>query len=99
MKNYVSFIMNLKKTIIVIVAVVGLTGIRLATLIDDPQHLITPDPDCPICQAYQSQVLLITESNLTTPSTLQVYLNEQSPVNPNSDIFHPILSIRAPPFS
>ena len=76
-----------------------MTGIRLATLIDDPDHLIVPDPDCPICQAYQSQVLLVSNADLTTPSTLLLYLNEQTPIDSNSDPVDPILSIRAPPIS
>lgn len=89
--------MKLKRTIIVLIAVVGLVGVRLATLIDNPEHLIVPDSDCPICQAYQSQVLLVSDTDFTAPTTLLSYLNEQTPIDPNLDLFYPILSIRAPP--
>ena len=91
--------MRLKTKIVVSIAIAGLIGIRLAMLIDDPEHLIIPDPDCPICQAYQSQILLVSDANLTLPSTLLLYLNEQTPIDPDSDLVHPILSIRAPPIS
>ena len=93
------FIMKLRRTIIISIAIAGLIGIRLATMIDDPEHLVVPDPDCPICQAYQSQVLLVSEANLISPSILLLYINEQAPVDPYSDHVHPILSIRAPPIS
>ena len=89
--------MKLKKTIIVLIAVIGLTGIRLAVLIDDPEHLVAPDPDCPICQAYQSQVLLVSDVNPISPSTLLLYLNEHAPIDLYSNPLQPILSIRAPP--
>ncbi len=91
--------MKLKTMIVVFIAVIGLVGVRLATLIDDPEHLITPDEDCPICQAYHSQVLLVAEADLNAPPTLLLYLSAQIPIDPNIDIFHPILSIRAPPIS
>ena len=91
--------MSLKRKIVLSIAIVGLIGIRLATLIDDPDHLITPDPDCPICQAYQSQVLVVSETDLTSPTTLLSYLNEQNPFDLDLDFVHPILSIRAPPIS
>ena len=91
--------MRLKSYIVTFIIIIGLTGIRLATLIDDPEHLIAPDPDCPICQAYQSQVLLDSNADLTSPTTFLLYLNEQTPIHPYSDPVHPILSIRAPPIS
>ena len=91
--------MRLKSNIVVLIIIIGLIGIRLAILIDDPEHIIVPDPDCPICQAYQSQVLLVSNADLTSPSTLLLYLNEQTPIDSYSDPVDPILSIRAPPIS
>ncbi|MCK4558142.1 MAG: hypothetical protein KAV45_00055 [Calditrichia bacterium] len=91
--------MRLKSNIIVLIVIIGLTGIRLAILIDDPEHLIVPDPDCPICQAYQSQVLLVSNADLTSLSTLLLYFKEQTTIDSYSHPVDPILSIRAPPIS
>ena len=89
--------MKLRSILVVLIAILGLTGIRLAMLIDDPEHLLVPDPDCPICQAYQSQVLLVSEADLTSPAILLTYLNDRAPIKNHSNPILPILSIRAPP--
>jgi len=77
--------------------IIGLIGIGLATLIDDPEHIVNPDPDCPICQAYKTQVLLTVYVDLASPSILLLYLNEPQPNDLYSESHRPLLSIRAPP--
>ena len=81
----------------ILVIIIGLIDLRLATLVDDPEHLINPDPDCPVCQAYQSQVLLTPDIELITPSMPLIYLNESRPSDLYSESHHHLLSIRAPP--
>jgi hypothetical protein len=87
-----------RASIIAILAIVaGLIGIRLATLVDDPEHLINPDPDCSICQAYQSQVLLVPDIDIISPSKILLFLNEPRPTDLYSEFHNPLFSIRAPP--
>ena len=45
------------KTIILLL-ITGFIGIQFASVIDDPEHLIQPDPDCPICLAAQSPIFI-----------------------------------------
>ena len=89
-----------RESIITILAlIIGLIGISLVTLIDDPAHLVDPDPDCPLCQADKTQVLLTSNIDLSSPSILLLYLNELRPNDLYSEYYNPLFSIRAPPLA
>jgi hypothetical protein len=90
--------MGLKAKIFLWWIIAGLLAIRLSIIIDNPAHLLTPDPNCPICQAYQSQVLLDFDSPVTTPFLVLIYINESYQLDIVSDPIITIDSIRAPPF-
>lgn len=91
--------MRLNSKILLWIIILGLVVIRLSTLIDDPQHLLIPDSDCPICQAYQSQVLLNSQAEVSLFSLVIQYFKEQIPLDLKSEPTFSIYTIRAPPYS
>ena len=92
------YYMRLKTYLLFCLVTFSLIGIRLSIAIDDPDHLLIPNPDCPICQAYNSPVFIDFDINVTSLSIILAYLNEQSPEDLyfNSLILKGL--IRAPPF-
>jgi len=78
--------------------IAGLLAKRLSIIIDDPNHLLAPDSECPICQAYQSQVLFESDISVATPFLVFIYINELYPCDVISDPIIGVDSIRAPPF-
>jgi len=77
----------------------GFIGILLAVLIDDPDHLIEPDPDCPICLAAKTQICITPQISLSFIPNVIHFLNERSPFHHYKDHYFSTLSIRAPPQS
>jgi hypothetical protein len=90
--------MRSKAKVLLWVIILGLVAIRLSTLIDDPEHLVTPDSDCPICQAYQSQLVVDSQVEVILFSLVVLYLNELATLDSFPDLTFTIHSIRAPPF-
>lgn len=79
--------------------VLGIITIQLIPLLDDPSHLMRPDPNCPMCMAYQTYVLLghaicigIMVSVISIIAQTYIF-NKYS--HPNITI----ITVRAPPFS
>jgi len=85
--------------VILFIIFIGFIGIQFAAVIDDPEHLIEPDPDCPICLAAKTQVCITPQISIGfTPNVIH-YLVEKSPFNLEKENHLSILSIRAPPIS
>ena len=91
------YYMGSKAKLLPWIIVLGLLTIRLSIIIDDPEHILIPHSDCPICQAYQSQVLLDSGIQYTFPSIVLIYVNELAPLDAHNDPVFQIHSIRAPP--
>jgi hypothetical protein len=79
------------------IIVLGLLAIRFSIIIDDPDHILIPHSDCPICQAYQSQVLLDSGIQYTFPSIVLIFISELPELDTHIDPIIQIHSIRAPP--
>jgi len=84
---------------IYLLTVAGLIGIQLATIIDDPDHIAEPDPNCPICIAANTPVCIDTDITISFNPDIIFYLIETSSNNPYSEYYYLNLSIRAPPHS
>jgi hypothetical protein len=80
------------------IIVIGLLTIRFSIIIDDPEHMLIPHADCPICQAYQSQVLLDSGIQYTFHSIVLIFISELPALDTHDDPIINIHSIRAPPF-
>ncbi len=77
--------------------VISILSIQLVPLFDDPDHLMTAEPDCPICLAYETQVLLTTVDVAEPVLNLIFIISESQPVNFYDHPFISIFTIRAPP--
>ena len=85
--------------VIFFITLAGFVGIQFATLIDDPQHLVEPDPDCPICLAAETQVCIDPPISFSFTPAILLYLAEKEPLDQELNNYSLILSIRAPPLS
>ncbi len=77
----------------------GIIGIQFAAIIDDPQHLAEPDPNCPICLAAQTQVYITPQVSISFTPDIIVYLTDNAPGNPENENHLTSITIRAPPLS
>ena len=84
---------------IYLLTIAGLIGIQLATIIDDPDHIAEPDPNCPICIASQTRACIDPDISISFTPDIIFYLIETSAYNPYSEYYYSNLSIRAPPHS
>lgn len=84
---------------ILFIAFIGFVSIQFATLIDDPQHLVEPDPDCPICLAAKTQVCIDPDISISFTQDIILYLVDDAPFNQDKENYFSIKSIRAPPLS
>ena len=78
---------------------IGFISIQFATVIDDPEHLLEPDPDCPICLAAKTQVCITPQIPIGFTPNIIHHLVEKSPFNEEKENYLSNLSIRAPPQS
>ena len=76
------------------IAFVGFIGIQFASILDDPQHLVEPDPDCPICLAAKTQVYLTPRISVSFTPDIIYYLIEKAPFNQEKENCSSIISIR-----
>jgi hypothetical protein len=81
------------------IALVGFIGIQFATVIDDPQHLVEPDPNCPICLASKTEVCSNPHISIIFTPDIILYLVESKPLDQEIENYFSIKSIRAPPLS
>ncbi len=81
------------------IALVGFIGIQFATVLDDPQHLVEPDPDCPICLAAKTEVYVNPHISISFTPDVILYLVENTPLDQEIENYFSIISIRAPPLS
>ena len=84
---------------IVCFALIGFVGIQFAPLLDDPQHLVEPDPNCPICLAYKTEFCTNPHTSISFKPIIIHYLIEKVPSEPEKVNYSSILSIRAPPYT
>ena len=89
---------SLNRAILYIVFI-GIVAIQLATLIDDPQHLLEPDPNCPICLAAKTEVCITPHLSISFTPDIILFLVEMAVGNQGKEDHLSILSIRAPPVS
>ena len=85
--------------ILALIAIVELFGVVLGNLADEPEHLLDPDFDCPICLAIQSQAL-VTEGQLIPQ--VGFLFSEPVQISEPAQYLHfgsVLVSIRAPPHS
>jgi len=90
--------MIILKRIILILLLIGFSGIQLASLIDDPQHLLEPDPNCPICMASQTSLCINHHITIEFTPDIIIYLTENVFFVLFPHIYYTNLSTRAPPF-
>ena len=76
---------------------IGFISIQFASIIDDPQHLVEPDPDCPICLAAKTQVCIDPDITISFTPDIILYLVENILYHPEKENYLSTLSIRAPP--
>ena len=81
------------------IALIGFVGIQFAAVIDDPHHLIEPDPDCPICLAAKTQVCTTPQISISYTPDIVLYLVEMATQNQEKVNNLSTLAIRAPPVS
>jgi len=91
--------MNSISRTILFLTFLGLIGIQFATVIDDPQHMVEPDPDCPICLAAKTEVCIHPDISISFTPNIILYLVEKIPFNQAKENYILIISIRAPPLS
>jgi hypothetical protein len=91
--------MKLISKALVFIALAGLIGIQFAAVIDDPQHLAEPDPDCPICLAANTQICIPPHVSISYTPDIIFYLIEKASFDQQKEAYLSILSIRAPPIS
>jgi hypothetical protein len=72
-------------------------GIQLVPLFDNPQHMMTPAPDCPICMAYETQVLLTPVEVIGPSLNIILIILEYPSFNYYHHSAISLLIIRAPP--
>ena len=83
--------------IITFFTLLGLIGISFAAIIDDPDHFASPDPDCVICQAAQTQVLLSPDYTIHFDIAVISYISDFQSFDHFLSPAKKIDSIRAPP--
>ena len=91
--------MNFLAKILIHLALAGLIGIQFAAIIDDPQHLAEPDPNCPICLAANTQVCIPPHVSISFTPDVVFFITEKSPKDLQKEAYLEIISIRAPPLS
>ena len=90
--------MRIFKRILLILLIFGFIEIQFASLLDDPQHLIEPDPDCLICLVSQTSVYINHNTTVVIFPDIIIYLSEGSFLEPCSHQYFANFSSRAPPF-
>ena len=91
--------MRLKSYLLFCIVTFSLIGIRLSIALDNPEHILIPDSNCSICQAYNSPVFVELNAEVSAISVILAFLNEQSQCELyfTSNILKNL--IRAPPTS
>ena len=91
--------MNILKKLLIFALCFGTAFITLSSVLDDPEHLFSPDPDCPLCQALKTG-LYFTKTSIELPVTI-LFVFYTDIFQSNLYIISVItnLSIRAPPQS
>jgi len=89
--------MKLKTYLLFCLVTFCLVAIRFSIAFDNPEHLVIPNSECPICQAYNSAGFMEFNGEVSAVSIILTYLNEQKPYELyfNSNIHKEL--IRAPP--
>ena len=90
--------MKIVKRILLLLLIIGFTGIQLASFIDDPQHHSEPDPDCFFCMVSQTSVCINHIIAIDFTPDVIIYLTENIFLEPCSHQYHTNFSTRAPPF-
>lgn len=78
---------------------IGIIGFQFITILDDPRHLVEPDPDCPICVAAKTEFYTPIFISIHFSPGIILFLTEEKPIDRVIDNFPSIFSIRAPPLS
>jgi hypothetical protein len=92
-------IMRSVNRIIVLFLLLGFTGIQLVSLLDDPQHLTEPDPDCPLCLAAKTEVCTAPSVAISFTPEIILFLTDQTPFDQGNGEVVLYIPIRAPPYS
>jgi hypothetical protein len=90
--------MTIPRLIIFILLIIGFSGIQFALFIDDPHHLIEPDPDCFICIASHSSIDINPQITIEFTPNIISYLHDISSPKPYFQIFNIPFFTRAPPY-
>jgi hypothetical protein len=90
--------MRILKQILLILLIIGFVEIQFASLLDDPQHLIEPNPDCFICLVSQTSGYINHHTTIALYPDIIIYLAEKSFLEPYSHQYFANFSSRAPPF-
>ena len=91
--------MRLITRVIFSITTIGIIGIQFAAVLDDPQHQVERDPDCPICLAANTPICITPQISINFTPAVILYLIEKAPNNQVKDTHSVVISIRAPPLS
>jgi hypothetical protein len=89
--------MKFYRRVLFFVLIIGFTSTQFATLIDDPQHLIEPDPNCPICLTVHTPLCIDQDDTIAFTLDIIYYLCPDSPQDLHAYKHFSEQSIRAPP--
>jgi len=90
--------MQLYKKIILLLLILGFSGIQFVSFIDDPQHQAEPDPDCFFCMVSQTSICVDHSVNIDFTPDIISYIIEYAYQDPYSHHHFSNISTRAPPF-
>jgi len=85
--------------VIAFLTIAGFFSIQFSTLIDDPQHFIESDPNCPICIAAKTEVCISPHLSIDFAPHLISLLIDTPVYLRETTGYSWIISIRAPPCS
>jgi hypothetical protein len=85
------------KIILIFFLLVCLLALHMVFLLDDPDHFFNPKPDCPLCQADKTLVLLNDDISLFQTDFINLYIIASHHDPAYYDLYQSIDSIRAPP--
>ena len=91
--------MRIFNRIIFLSLFIGFIGIQFVSILDDPQHLVEPDPQCPLCLAAKTEISALPTISFNFTPEIILYLIEETPFDRGTDDCLLNITIRAPPFS
>jgi hypothetical protein len=89
--------MKYSKQIFAILVFIGIVGIQLTPLVDDPAHFFTKDPDCPLCLAFETPLSIETNPNFEFIPSITCFVSDNLLNKIDAFFYFSSLYSRAPP--